>query len=69
MSGGSAKESQHLKWAYYQLLLHLPECPLLLALFHTESGLSLGYHGVLVSGNSVGEQFCTSPALLGWVVW
>ena len=45
---GSAKETQHLKWAYYQLLfsclLHLPECLLLLALFHTESGLSLGYH-------------------------
>ncbi len=43
MSEGSAKEAQHLKWAYYQLLLHLPECPLLLALFHIESGLSLGY--------------------------
>ncbi len=29
------------------------------------------YHrnGVLVSGNSVGKQCCTSPALLGWVVW
>ncbi len=36
---GNAKEAQHLKWAYYQLLLHLPECPLLLALFHTETVL------------------------------
>ena len=36
MSIGSAKEAQHLKLAYYQLLLHLPECPLLLALFHTD---------------------------------
>ena len=44
MSVGSEKEAQHLKLAYYQLLLHLPECPLLLALFHTEIRLSLGYH-------------------------
>ena len=33
MSVGSANETQYLEWAYYQLLLHLPECPLLLALF------------------------------------
>ncbi len=34
MSVGSAKEA-------YQLLMHLPECLLLLALFHTKSGLWL----------------------------
>ncbi len=60
MSVGSAKEAQHLKWAYYQLLLHLPECPLLLALFHTESRLSLGYH---CTPNIV-HSFCTSPTLI-----
>ena len=25
--------------------------------------------GQLISGNSVGKQCFTSPALLGWVVW
>ena len=85
MSAGSTNEAQHLKRAYYQLLLHLPECPLLSALFRTQSGLSLGLlrsdrsvhgvqtllhrNGVLVSGNSVEKQCCTSPVLLGWVVW
>ncbi len=31
--------------------------------------IALHRNGVLVSGNSVGKQCCTSPALLGWVVW
>ncbi len=31
--------------------------------------IALHRNGVLVSGNSVGKQCCTSSALLGWVVW
>ena len=50
-SVGSAKEAQHLKWAYYQLLLHLPECPLLLALGLVRSDRSVD--GVQIQwGNS-----------------
>ncbi len=50
MSVGSAMEAQHLKWAYCQLLLHLPEC-------HR--------NGVLVSGNSVGETVLHFPCAAG----
>ena len=64
MSVGSAREAQHLKWAYYQLLLHLPECPLLLTLFHTESRLSLGYH----CPPNIVHSFCTSPTLILLIV-
>ncbi len=41
---------------------------LLLALFHTKSGLPLAYHSLHSKHCPVGKQWCTSPALLWWEV-
>ena len=45
---------QSLKRAYYQFLLHLPECPF--------------FWPYMELGNSVGKRCWVSPALLGWAV-
>ncbi len=52
MSVGSARETQHLQWAYYQLLLHLPECPLLLGLIQWGNSAALPLGSVVEVGTA-----------------